>query len=157
MQISGSETQRPNSVGDSKLDTPPLHVIEVESVKCDSCGFTEECTISYISKLRQKYQGRWLCGLCVEAVKDEVVRSNRLITTEEALNRHIIFCREFQSTSTPLSEKEQPIFVMGRIFRRSLDSPRPLRSNSSGSLPGVHAVLAPPLMRSKSCFSSVSG
>ncbi|CAL0306942.1 unnamed protein product [Lupinus luteus] len=156
MTISGSETQSPNSVIQNKLDNPSFQVIEVESVKCDSCGFTEECTISYISKMRQKYQGRWLCGLCVEAVKDEVVRSNRLITTEEALNRHIIFCREFRSTSTPRSEIEHPIFVMGRIFRRSLDSPRPLRSNSSRSLPAVHSVLAPTLMRSKSCVSSIS-
>ncbi|KAE9601583.1 hypothetical protein Lalb_Chr13g0299391 [Lupinus albus] len=159
MAISGSETQSPNTVTGSKTVTTTSSqvAIEVESVKCDSCGFTEECTLAYISRLRQRYQGRWLCGLCVEAVKDEVLRSDRLISTEEALNRHIRFCKEFRSSSTPLDEMEHPISVMGRIFRRSLDSPRPLRSNSSGSLPSVHAIRAPTLLRSESCFSSISG
>ncbi|KAJ4834713.1 hypothetical protein Tsubulata_007668, partial [Turnera subulata] len=73
--------------------------IEVESVKCHSCGFTEECTPAYISRVRDRYQGRWICGLCVEAVKDEVLRSDRLISTEEALNRHVSFCNKFRSSS----------------------------------------------------------
>ncbi|OIV99716.1 hypothetical protein TanjilG_26054 [Lupinus angustifolius] len=158
MAISGSETQTPNRGVKTVTPPPPPQVAaEVESVKCDSCGFTEECTISYISRLRQRYQGHWLCGLCIEAVKDEVLRSERFITTEEALNRHIRFCREFKSSSPPLNEIEHPIFVMGRILRRSLDSPRPLRSNSTTSLPSVHVLRDPPLLRSESCFSSISG
>ncbi|KAJ1418807.1 hypothetical protein SESBI_15748 [Sesbania bispinosa] len=153
MAITGSESQAPiPTVGSGKT----VAQVEVECVKCDSCGFTEECTPAYISRLRQRYQGRWLCGLCAEAVKDEVVRSERVITMEEALNRHISFCREFRS-STVLNKTEHPIFAMGRILRRSLDSPRPLRSNSSGSLPPVDRVRAPPLLRSESCFSSISG
>lgn len=153
MAISGSDSQAPNSAGKTVVTQ-----VEVECVKCDSCGFTEECTPAYISRVRQRYQGQWLCGLCVEAVKDEVVRSERLITIEEALNRHIRFCREFRS-STGLNKTEHPIFAMGRILRRSLDSPRPLRSNSSGSLPPVDGVRvpAPTLFRSESCFSSISG
>ncbi|XP_027333359.1 uncharacterized protein LOC113848163 [Abrus precatorius] len=150
MAISGSESQSPT------VKTVPQ--VEVECVKCDSCGFTEECTPAYISRVRQRYQGRWLCGLCVEAVKDEVVRSDTLISTEEALNRHISFCREFRSSSPVLSKTEHPIFAMGRILRRSLDSPRPLRSNSSEALPSVvDGVRATPLLRSESCFSSISG
>lgn len=145
MAISGSETQNSSSL---KIASQ----VEVECVKCDSCGFTEECTPAYISRVRQRYQGRWLCGLCVEAVKHEVVRSDRVITTEEALDRHITFCREFRS-STVLNKTEHPIFAMGRLLRRSLDSPKPLRSNSSGAL----GVRAPQLIRSESCFSSISG
>lgn len=91
--------------------------LEVELVKCDSCGFTEECTLAYITRIREKYNGRWICGLCVEAVKDEVLRSDRMITTEEALNRHISFCQNFQSSSSTASE--HPIFAMGRVLRRS--------------------------------------
>ncbi|XP_065851103.1 uncharacterized protein [Euphorbia lathyris] len=101
----------------------------VESVKCHSCGFTEDCTAVYISHVRDRYQGRWICGLCVEAVKDEVLRSNTLISVEEALNRHISFFNKFKS-STPPNETEHPISAIGRILRRRLDSPRPIRSNS---------------------------
>ncbi|CAL5199175.1 unnamed protein product [Lathyrus oleraceus] len=156
MAISGSESQSQTQTSTTTVIKTVNHV-EVECVKCDSCGFTEECTPAYISKVRQRYQGRWLCGLCVEAVKDEVVRSERLITIEEALNRHISFCKEFRSSST---KTEHPIFVMSRILRRSLDSPRrppPLRSNSTGVLPPVDGVRSSSLIRSESCFSSISG
>ncbi|MED6171010.1 hypothetical protein PIB30_036770 [Stylosanthes scabra] len=134
-----------------------MKVVEVECVKCDSCGFTEECTPAYISRLRQRYQGRWLCGLCVEAVKDELLRSDTLISTEEALNRHISFCRDFRAPTS--TKAEHPLFAIGRILRRTLDSPRPLRTNSSGALPQVHRVqtaATPTLLRSESCFSSIS-
>ncbi|GAU33201.1 hypothetical protein TSUD_206600 [Trifolium subterraneum] len=157
MAISGSETPTTTTT----VKTVNQVVEKVEVVKCDSCGFNEECTLAYISKIRQRYQGRWLCGLCVEAVKHELVRSDRLITIEEALNRHISFCKEFKSssTSTALNKTEHPIFAMSRILRRSLDSPRPpRRSNSTGILPKVDAaVRSSPLVRSESCFSSISG
>ncbi|KAI6679750.1 hypothetical protein NL676_033631 [Syzygium grande] len=135
---------------------PPL--FEVETAKCVSCGFTEECTPAYILRIREQYQGRWICGLCIQAVKDEVLRADRLISTEEALNRHISFCNKFKS-SNPMKETEHPIFAMGKLIRRSLDSPRALRSNSSTALQGIDAVgriTTPALLRSGSCFSSIS-
>ncbi|KAI3410777.1 uncharacterized protein J3R85_018437 [Psidium guajava] len=170
MAISGSETPSqaspptptPTALPPPAMTTttttkaPPL--MEVETAKCFSCGFTEECTPAYILRIREQYQGRWICGLCIQAVKDEVLRADRLISTEEALNRHISFCRKFKS-STPTKETEHPIFAMGKLIRRSLDSPRPLRSNSSGALQGIDAVeriTAPSLLRSGSCFSSLS-
>ncbi|XP_059634720.1 uncharacterized protein LOC132277032 isoform X2 [Cornus florida] len=128
--------------------------IEVESVKCESCGFTEECTLAYISRIRERYNGRWICGLCVEAVKDEVLRSDRLITTEEALDRHIDFCNNFRSSSPNSSAMEHPIFAMGRLLRRSLDSPRALRSTPSSPRRDLRRPTS--LLRSESCFSSLS-
>ncbi|CAK7352418.1 unnamed protein product [Dovyalis caffra] len=149
MAIASSGTQSPPL-------TKPSPQLEVETVKCDSCGFTEDCTPAYISRVRERYQGRWICGLCGEAVKDEVLRSDRLISTEEALNRHISFCKDFRSSSTPANQTEHPIFVMGRILRRSLDSPRALRSNSSSVLPDVDKIEGSSLVRSGSCFSALS-
>jgi len=119
MAILGSESHTLTSA------VKTVNQVEVECVKCYSCGFTEECTPAYISKVCQRYQGKWLCGLCAEAVKDEVVRSKRRITIEEALNRHINFYKEFRSSSTRLNKTEPPIFAMSKILRRSLDSPRP--------------------------------
>ncbi|OMO91785.1 hypothetical protein COLO4_18082 [Corchorus olitorius] len=149
MAISGSDTQTPSS----KVTVP----LEIQCVKCESCGFTEECTPAYILRVRERYQGRWICGLCIEAVKDEAVRSDTLISTEEALERHISFCKKFRASS-PSDETEHPISAMGRILRRSLDSPRALRSNSSSVLPSFEEVKlkATPLLRSESCFSALS-
>lgn len=135
--------------------TQQVSPLEVESVKCDSCGFTEDCTPAYILRVRERYRGHWLCGLCTEAVKEEVLRSDRLISTEEALDRHISFCKEFRSSSPP-SETENPISVLGRILRRSLDSPRPRRSNSSIIFPDIERVKGSSLVRSESCFPSLS-
>ncbi|KAH7519311.1 uncharacterized protein LOC107423879 [Ziziphus jujuba] len=148
MAITGSESQPPTS----KAVNPP---VEVECVKCDCCGFTEDCTPAYILRVRERYHGRWICGLCVEAVKDEVLRSERIISTEEALNRHTSFCKKFRSSSVSNEEAEHPISAFGRILRRSLDSPRAVRSNSSVSLRDVDRVHGS-LVRSGSCFSSLS-
>ncbi|KAK4798074.1 hypothetical protein SAY86_030400 [Trapa natans] len=121
----------PLSSSSSSSSSTPSPLLEVETAKCDSCGFTEDCTPTYILRIRERFHGRWICGLCIEAVKDEILRSNRLITTEEALNRHISVCEEFRSMK-PGSQKtssEHPILAMGRLLRRSLDSPRAPRSN----------------------------
>ncbi|KAL4332615.1 hypothetical protein GQ457_07G045640 [Hibiscus cannabinus] len=149
MAISGSDTPNPPS----KLTAPT----ETHCIKCESCGFTEECTVAYITRVRERYQGRWICGLCIEAVKDEALRSVTLISTEEALERHMSFCEKFRAWS-PSDETEHPIFAMGRILRRSLDSPRPVpvRTKSSSVLPGLEGLKPPPLLRSESCFSALS-
>ncbi|KAM7513523.1 hypothetical protein LguiA_003106 [Lonicera macranthoides] len=123
---------------------------QLELIKCDSCGFTEECTISYISKIREKYQGKWICGLCDEAVKDEITRSGeRIISSEEALNRHVDFCKSFRSTSSCWND-EHPIFAIGRVLRKNLDS-----SRSTPSSPLRVGIRNPSLLRSESCFSSL--
>ncbi|KAJ4708758.1 DUF1677 family protein [Melia azedarach] len=161
MAISGSGSGSTLGSETSKQQTQ----MEVESVKCESCCFTEDCTPAYIVRVRERYKGRWLCGLCAEAVKDEVLRSDRLISTEEALNRHISFCNKFRSsTSLALTETEHPISAMGKILRKSLDkysnSSRtpPVRSNSSSVLPDFQKVktTSPLLLRSESCFSALS-
>ena len=138
--------------------TKPLSLPTVKSVTCDTCGFTEECTPAYIHRVKDRYKGHWLCGLCAEAVKDEVVRSPTRISVEEALRRHTTFCHRFRSCSP--DEEEDPISVIGRILRRSLDgSPRrtTTRTSSSGALPGIDGVESRrSLLRTGSCFPSLS-
>ncbi|XP_047308041.1 uncharacterized protein LOC124911583 [Impatiens glandulifera] len=103
-----------NSESDSEL--------VVEAVKCESCGFTEDCTPAYISRIRENYNGRWICGLCCEAVKDEVLRSDKVdVTTEEALNKHIHFCQDFQHSGHEIHHYH-PISAIGRLLCRTLDN-----------------------------------
>ncbi|KAG2311264.1 hypothetical protein Bca52824_022821 [Brassica carinata] len=136
----------------------PSSLPSVESVTCDTCGFAEECTLAYIHRVKERHKGHWLCGLCAEAVKDEVVRSPTRISVEEALRRHTTFCHRFRSWSP--DQEEDPISVIGRILRRSLDgSPQRTtsRSSSSGALPGIDGVASGrSLLRSGSCFPSLS-
>ncbi|KAE8712516.1 hypothetical protein F3Y22_tig00110247pilonHSYRG00027 [Hibiscus syriacus] len=97
---------------------------EVESVKCDCCGLTEECTLAYIASVREKFEGRWLCGLCSVAVDDETVRAEEDITTNEAMDRHMRFREQFKSSSPPANPAEELISAMRHLLRRTLGSPR---------------------------------
>ncbi|KAG1348258.1 hypothetical protein COCNU_06G020870 [Cocos nucifera] len=72
--------------------------MEVESATCECCGLREDCTQDYISGVKAKFDGIWLCGLCSEAVRDEVSRGRRKVYgVEEAVKAHMSFCRKFKS------------------------------------------------------------
>ncbi|EEF29652.1 uncharacterized protein LOC8279035 [Ricinus communis] len=130
---------------------------EVESVKCECCVLTEECTPAYIERVRERYHGKWICGLCAEAVKDEIVRSTeRLISTEEAMARHMSFCKKFVSSGPPPDPTVHLISAMRQILRKSLDSPRGLRSTPT-SPTNYGKIRAAGLTRSESCFPTLSG
>nr|XP_043637462.1 uncharacterized protein LOC122608421 [Erigeron canadensis]XP_043637463.1 uncharacterized protein LOC122608421 [Erigeron canadensis] len=96
---------------------------EVQFAKCDCCGLTEECTPTYINNIRERYNGNWICGLCGEAIKDEMARSKVLISIKEAMTRHMDFCSESRSPEPPRNPTVHLIAAMRQILRRSLDSP----------------------------------
>lgn len=71
----------------------------IEMVKCECCGLKEECTQEYITQVRSKFHGQWLCGLCGEAVTDETTRPGRkknIIGMDDAVKAHMSFCRQNQ-------------------------------------------------------------
>ncbi|KAF6146613.1 hypothetical protein GIB67_008899 [Kingdonia uniflora] len=151
--ISPQETQTQSTIL-TPIKTTPSSQPELEFALCDCCGLTEECTQAYISSIRERYQGQWVCGLCAEAVKDEIVRSGRLISTEEGLSRHMNFRKKFQtSTSTPPSE--HLITAMSQLLRRSLDFPRAMRSTPSSPVTR-EGGRRPAFSRSESC-STLAG
>lgn len=67
---------------------------------CECCGLMEDCTQHYISKVKANFAGKWLCGLCSEAVSDEISRSSK--TVEEAVNAHVSFCGKFNANPAEL-------------------------------------------------------
>ncbi|EYU41474.1 hypothetical protein MIMGU_mgv1a016290mg [Erythranthe guttata] len=78
--------------------------MENEVVKCECCGLKEECTEEYINEVKSKFEGKWLCGLCSEAVRDEITkRAGKVATTttlllvDEAVKAHMSFCRKYKS------------------------------------------------------------
>ncbi|KAJ8504434.1 hypothetical protein OPV22_005320 [Ensete ventricosum] len=109
---------------------------------CACCGLREECTPAYVAKVRERYSGRWVCGLCGEAVKYEICRSERRISTEEALSRHTIFSESFRSAAPPIDTAEHLIAAMRQLLRRSLNSPRATRGAKTSSFSDlkVHGI-----------------
>lgn len=53
----------------------------------------EECTPEYIDRVRNKFSGKWICGLCAEAVKEEMDKNGG--KRDDALNAHINACARF--------------------------------------------------------------
>ncbi|CAA0395269.1 unnamed protein product [Arabidopsis thaliana] len=74
--------------------------MEIESVTCECCGLMEDCTQHYITEVKANFAGKWLCGLCSEAVSDEFSRSSK--TVEEAVNAHMSFCGKFNANPAEL-------------------------------------------------------
>ncbi|CAN6722077.1 unnamed protein product [Malus baccata var. baccata] len=118
---------------------------EVVEVKCYCCCLKEECTPAYVAAVKERHQGRWICGLCTEAINDENSRSPRKISTEEAVKRHLRFCREFRKSIPPANPTADLISAMKQLLLRTLDSPRRDRVGDR----------RPAMVRSKSCFATV--
>ncbi|GJY29516.1 linoleate 13S-lipoxygenase 3-1, chloroplastic [Tanacetum coccineum] len=108
--------------------------MELILAKCECCGLTEECTFEYIYKIRERYNGKWICGLCGEAIKDEIARGEKLISTKEAMARLINFCKESKPSNKMTEPTIHLIAAMRQIMLRSLDSPRALRSMPNSPL-----------------------
>ncbi|CAA6670949.1 unnamed protein product [Spirodela intermedia] len=71
---------------------------EVKRVECECCGLAEDCTGGYVRRVKERFCGRWVCGLCAEAVKEEL---ERRVPREEALRAHMEVCRSFNRTVRP--------------------------------------------------------
>ncbi|CAA6666041.1 unnamed protein product [Spirodela intermedia] len=71
--------------------------IEEEMIECECCGMSEECTPKYISRVKAFFCGKWVCGLCSEAVKEQV-RKNPAASLQEALESHMALCMKFHRT-----------------------------------------------------------
>ncbi|CAL0321862.1 unnamed protein product [Lupinus luteus] len=139
MAASVSKEPKPQSVKEEEA---------VSLVKCCCCGLMEECTQAYIGRVQERYEGRWICGLCAEAVKEERMKTQRdvMITMDEAVKRHMKFCQQFRSSSPPNDTSEEFILAMKQFLFRTLDSPRK-----------DHGFSCRPLGRSQSCFSTMQG
>ncbi|GKA56096.1 cation exchanger 9 [Tanacetum coccineum] len=124
--------------------------MELIIAKCECCGLTEECTFEYIYKIRERYNGKWICG---EAIKDEIARGEKLISTKEAMARLINFCKESKPSNKMTEPTIHLIAAMRQIVLRSLDSPRALRSMPNSPLRSTDKIK---LSRSDSCIANIS-
>lgn len=129
------------------------NLTEVEQVKCECCGLAEECTPAYIAHVRGLYCGRWVCGLCAEAVKEEHGRgggsSDRIKEgMENALEAHMNICMQFNKPEKKGSPVADLASAMKRLLKRSMDrnsSPRsaPSSPRHGGSISRANSCLGP--------------
>lgn len=131
---------------DPALSLPTLS--EVELAKCECCGMSEECSAEYIEEMRKKYSGKLICGLCAEAVKEEMAKNGGR-TREEALEEHMNACVRFNRLGRAYPALYQADAVKKLLKKNSS------AEGTSRSLKGV-----PPrksgLARSSSCIPALT-
>jgi hypothetical protein len=138
---------------------------EVVAAACECCGFTEECTAPYIAGVRARYGGRWICGLCGDAVGEELGRASPPISPAEALDRHARVCRRDSAPPSPAGSADDLIEALRVLLRRRLGSqpppPRKARSTPSSPRRDAAAAIGPAvpagssLGRAESCFAAL--
>ena len=69
-------------------ETSTVETTVVSSVKCYCCTLIEECMPPYIDCLRERYKGRWICGLCAEAVEAVFTETLAACSRASALRRN---------------------------------------------------------------------
>ncbi|GAA0163490.1 hypothetical protein Leryth_003113 [Lithospermum erythrorhizon] len=100
---------------------PPIS--EVEDAKCECCGMSEECTAEYIDRVREKNLGKYICGLCCEAVKLELEKNGG--NKEEAINTHMHTCVKFNKFGRAF-----PVLSQAEAMRQMLKKSHSIRAKS---------------------------
>ncbi|KAL8139459.1 hypothetical protein V2J09_005480 [Rumex salicifolius] len=128
---------------------PPIS--EVEDVECECCGMNEECTPEYIRKIKEMYLGKWICGLCSEAVKEEMEnRGGRSV--EEALGTHMGHCMRFNKLG-----RAYPVLCQAQAMREMLKKSGS-RARAQSMSPKDHKKGPRPgaIPRSSSCMPALA-
>lgn len=95
------------------------HEEAVESVRCECCGLSEDCTPTYIRRIKERFDGRWICALCSEAVKEQMKRgAAKHGSKEQALESHMSLCSKYNRT-VRLNPKLSLAMAMRDIARKS--------------------------------------
>ncbi|OEL26620.1 hypothetical protein BAE44_0012359 [Dichanthelium oligosanthes] len=121
----------------------PAITEQVEDARCECCGMQEECTPEYVRRVRERYCGRWVCGLCAEAVNGEA-EGRHGGRTEEALEAHMAVCGRFNRVG-----RANPVLMQTEAMREIL------RKRSGSKSPRDHAP-AGALARSSSCIPAIT-
>jgi hypothetical protein len=150
------EDEEKEAAAEMKLLHP---VPEVEDAKCECCGMSEECTPEYIRDVRGRFSGRWVCGLCAEAVTEEAEKSGA--SREEALRTHMGVCKRFNGfgrTHPVLFQAEAMREILRKRSKlgprsRSSINPREVRETAAKA---KAAVAGGGIARSSSCMPFIT-
>ncbi|XP_077252482.1 uncharacterized protein LOC143891863 [Tasmannia lanceolata] len=116
-------------------------VTGVERAECECCGLCEDCTPAYIGHIKDTYSGKWVCGLCSEAVKEHLNKAP-WIAMEKAVESHTVFCKKFNKTT-----RLNPKLSLARSLRDAMKISFQHRNSKSMS--------ASKIARSSSCVPRI--
>ncbi|GER38055.1 hypothetical protein STAS_14512 [Striga asiatica] len=126
--------------------------MEVEDAECECCGMSEECTPEYVRRVREKNCGRMVCGLCSEAVKEEMGKNGG--SREEAVRAHVSACAGFNRVGRAfpvLCQAEAMREILRKSRAKSL-SPRDKGGTTNNNKSGTNCRI----LRSSSCIPAIS-
>ena len=106
-------------------------ISEVEEAKCECCGMAEECTADYINRLRRKFSGKLVCGICAEAVNEEMEKKG--VKRDEALKEHMSACSRFNKLG-----RTHPVLYQAEAVKEILK-----KSTSSSNITARAKSLSP--------------
>lgn len=124
---------------------PPIS--EVEDAKCECCGMSEECTPQYVKKVREKFCGQMICGLCSAAVNEEMEKNGG--KREEALQTHVSACAKFNRLG-----RAYPVLCQAEAMREILRKNR-AKSLSPRDKGGTNQKKGG-IARSSSCIPAIT-
>lgn len=143
MELSKEDTD------DGTHQLPPIS--EVEDAKCECCGMSEECTSEYMNRVRNRFSGKLICGLCAEAVNEEMDKNGG--KREEALNEHMAACVRFNRV-----ERANPVLYQAEAIKEMLKKCSRTRAKSmsprSDKSSGVQRKGG--ITRSSSCIPKIT-
>lgn len=134
-------------------------ISEVEEAKCECCGMVEECTPEYIERIRDKFLGKWVCGLCSEAVKEELQKRKNDggrggENIEEALAAHMSACVRFNKFG-----RAYPVLFQAQAMREMLKKNNLDGRRAKSISPRDHKGGGPKkggIARSSSCIPAIT-
>ncbi|CAN6456680.1 unnamed protein product [Victoria cruziana] len=136
------------NIADAAKQLPPIS--EVEKATCECCGMCEDFTPQYIKNVKEKYCGRWICGLCAVAVDEQVGRLGK-DAIQEALNSHMAVCVRFNRVA-----RANPALFLADGMREILKKGVRARSQSA-RVRNCTGQKPAPITRSSSCIPAISG
>lgn len=91
-------------------------------------------------------------------MKDEILRCQKLISPDEAIARHLSFCNKVRASRPPQDPTVHLIRAMRQVLRKSLESPKSMRSipSSPTNKRGEFNLKGSALARSESCMPSLT-
>lgn len=123
-------------------------ISEAEDAECECCGMSEEYTPEYVKRVRDKFSGKWICGLCSEAVKEEMEKNGGMI--EEALNSHMNHCARFNKLG-----RAYPVLGQAEAMREILKKSSRIRAKSM-SPRDLKGLRKGGISRSSSCIPAIT-
>ncbi|XP_056176974.1 uncharacterized protein LOC115671189 [Syzygium oleosum] len=137
---------------DGEARPPLLPIYELEDAKCECCGMCEECTPEYASRVREKFSGKLVCGLCAEAVRVEMERNGGK-SWEEALNAHMNACMRFNRLG-----RAYPVLYQAEAMREILKKSSSVGGSRANSVSprGKGTPKKAAIARSSSCIPAIT-